>query len=53
MKHNKKLLGFFSGLVITNIYFAIDDQIKINKIRTEIKEIQDRNNGQITYGRRY
>ena len=44
----KFILTFFTGLISANIYFAIEDNKKLNKLRTEIKEIEDRN-GKKTY----
>jgi hypothetical protein len=53
MKH-KKIFCFFTGLILGNIYFAIEDNNKLNKLRAENKEIQDRKiNGQIIDGRRH
>jgi hypothetical protein len=50
MKH-KKIFSFFTGLILGNIYFAIEDNNKLNKLRGEIKKIEDKKrNGQIING---
>jgi hypothetical protein len=50
MKH-KKIFSFFTGLILGNIYFAIEDNNKLNKLRDEIKKIEDKKrNGQIING---
>jgi hypothetical protein len=41
MKH-KKIIGFAIGLILPNIYFAVEDNKKLNKLREEIKKIEDR-----------
>ena len=41
MKH-KKISGFFIGLILPNIYFAIEDHKKLTKLREENKEIENR-----------
>lgn len=50
-KSIKNILGFSSGLILANIYFAIEDNKKLNKIREEIKEIENRKlKTEIKYG---
>ena len=52
-KSIKNILGFYSGLILSNIYFAIEDNNRLNKLRDEIKKIEDRKrNGQIINGYR-
>ena len=41
-KSIKNILGFSSGLILGNIYFAIEDHKKLTKLREEIKEIENR-----------
>ncbi len=40
MKH-KKIFGFFTGLILSNIYFAIEDNKKLNKLRDEFKSLNE------------
>jgi hypothetical protein len=42
MKH-KKIVGFFTGLILANIYFDIEDRKKIKQIKDEIEKSQNRN----------
>lgn len=40
MKH-KNIFIFSTGLILSNIYFAIEDNKKLNKLRSEIKKKGD------------
>jgi hypothetical protein len=41
-KSIKNILGFATVLILGNIYFDIEDNKKLNKLRAEIKEQEDR-----------
>jgi hypothetical protein len=47
-KSIKNILGFGTGLILGNIYFAIEDNKKLNKLRAEIKEIEDKSRNKWT-----
>lgn len=39
----KNIFGFFSGLILGNIYFVVEDNKKLNKLRLEIDCIRSQN----------
>lgn len=40
MKH-KNIFIFSTGLILSNIYFAIEDNKKLNKLRDEFKSLNE------------
>lgn len=37
----KNIFSFFTGLILANIYFAIEDNKKLNKLRDEFKSLNE------------